>query len=520
MSLVNKIKCCTWNCTTINNRLQELDHFLNNFNLDVCCLNETRLSQERKLKCKGYIVYRNDRNSQGGGVAVIIRNNIKHYRIPNQTQFPDECVILNLITDAGDVTVAAIYNPPNKTIKVNEINALFNINNKVLILGDLNARHIAWNCPTINVNGKILLKYSNNNNITIEAPFEPTHYSSNPQHQPSVINITLLKNIIVTKPQSISQLSSNHNPVVFKLHSNFNINNKKMIYNYKEAKWDVFNEYIAEKIDSTAPLISNQVDLEQQTINFLKIIKKATNRAVPKISANINKNNFPLYITNLIKIKNKIRRKYQKNRSPRNLREYNTLQYLVNKRLYLWRNECWNQTLSKLSPEKGNLWKIKKCITKPHQNIPPLQSNNATIYKDADKTELLASHFENIHNNIHNTGSMSHKNRVSKTVKNFINGNNEGINQINICTIEEIIGHIKTLKNKKPPGMDGIPNIILKKLSNKALELFSHIINKILELNYFPEVFKLAKIIAKHKSGKAPDLPINYRPVCSVDSVK
>lgn len=222
------INCCTWNCTTIKTRLNELDYFLDNNNIDICCLNETRLSPNKKLKCKGYVVHRNDRNSQGGGVAVLIKEGIKHELLPKYPQFPNENVALNIKTHNGEITIVAVYNPPKKTLKISELNSIFLRNRRTIILGDLNAKHIAWNCPTNNKNGKMLLDYCTKNNIIIEAPFEPTFYPTNPSQRPSVIDIILLKNISITKPQALSQLSSNHEPVVF------NISNKLISVSEKE----------------------------------------------------------------------------------------------------------------------------------------------------------------------------------------------------------------------------------------------------------------------------------------------
>lgn len=113
MDLTNNLISYTWNCTTIKNKLVELEHFINYYNIDMCRLSETRLGPENKLKCKEYAVHRNDRNMQGGGVAVLIKSNttIKYFILPNDPQFPTESIVFNLYTIKGAVIVVAMCNP-------------------------------------------------------------------------------------------------------------------------------------------------------------------------------------------------------------------------------------------------------------------------------------------------------------------------------------------------------------------------------------------------------------------------
>lgn len=66
------------------------------------------------------------------------------------------------------------------------------------------------------------------------------------------------------------------------------------------------------------------MDIEEQTNHFIHGIKSAINKAV--ISQQIFNNNLPQNLQKLIKVKNKIRRKYQKDRSSINLIKYKIMQ--------------------------------------------------------------------------------------------------------------------------------------------------------------------------------------------------
>ena len=68
----------------------------------------------------------------------------------------------------------------------------------------------------------------------------------------------------------------------------------------------------------------------------------------------------------------------------------------------------------------------------------------------------------------------------------------------------EIKSIIKRIRNLKVPGKDGIFYVLIKKLPEATLNsLFSNF-NKCLELAYFPEKWKNAKVIPILKPDKNP----------------
>lgn len=69
------------------------------------------------------------------------------------------------------------------------------------------------------------------------------------------------------------------------------------------------------------------------------------------------------------------------------------------------------------------------------------------------------------------------------------------------------------MKSYKAPGLDGIRNILLKKLPFRALILIVKIINGCMKIGYFPSTFKLAKVVPIPKPGKDHKLTTSYRPI-------
>ena len=76
----------------------------------------------------------------------------------------------------------------------------------------------------------------------------------------------------------------------------------------------------------------------------------------------------------------------------------------------------------------------------------------------------------------------------------------------------EVRNIIKELKDKSSPGLDCIPNSVIKFAVDFIAAALSNIINSSLIHGYFPDRLKMAKVIPVYKSGDS-SLLTNYRPI-------
>ena len=125
------------------------------------------------------------------------------------------------------------------------------------------------------------------NNCQINYPDEPTYYHIQNENRPSILDLVVTKNCTVTKPNSLFELNSNHNPVSFKLLVNVDVSKTFRINDYKNTNWGLFREKIDELI-TINPLIDNINDLELKVANFTKVIIQASQETIPKITINMN----------------------------------------------------------------------------------------------------------------------------------------------------------------------------------------------------------------------------------------
>ena len=79
--------------------------------------------------------------------------------------------------------------------------------------------------------------------------------------------------------------------------------------------------------------------------------------------------------------------------------------------------------------------------------------------------------------------------------------------------------HINSLKPRTAPGNYGISTVMLWHLPTCAIQHLTHLFNSILQLGYFPTIWKAAKVIPNHKSNKPPTDANSYHPVSLLNSI-
>ena len=81
-------------------------------------------------------------------------------------------------------------------------------------------------------------------------------------------------------------------------------------------------------------------------------------------------------------------------------------------------------------------------------------------------------------------------------------------------TPEIVLGHIRSLKNKKAPSFDMICNEHIKYGGHKLLTTITELFNLIIQTGKLPKKCKMGMIIPVFKNnGKPRTQPINYRPI-------
>ena len=201
------------NINSVNNKKSELQLFTTSreqFDGNVICLNDTRLTKSKRLKIKGYKTLRKDHSSgrsRAGGVAILFKNEMRVTEIVNDIE---ELLIIELSTDTMHIRVATAYLHPGEFLTQKHIDALEKNQSNThridafILIGDLNAHCGLDRAGKYDRAGRMLNNIININNYTIANDKSPTYYSSG-NNISSCIDICLVK---TNKPSIIDEWST------------------------------------------------------------------------------------------------------------------------------------------------------------------------------------------------------------------------------------------------------------------------------------------------------------------------
>jgi hypothetical protein len=95
-------------------------------------------------------------------------------------------------------------------------------------------------------------------------PETPTYFPPNVYRNLSIIDGFLLKNVHVTStPRSISEMSSDHNPVNLTINlSSTCMNAMDVFFDYEKADWNVIKDYLNMELNDVDFPFSNEIQID------------------------------------------------------------------------------------------------------------------------------------------------------------------------------------------------------------------------------------------------------------------
>lgn len=582
------------NSIVSKNKRHNLDILLKKHKPTIVLLNETKLNTRHKVQFKNYNFIRTDRiTKQGGGTGILIKTDIKFERIDNQ-----QSLIQNLEYTAikifsgkgGSFFVASVYLPPTSAFLDQDMKNLLKLANKdrVIIGGDFNAKHQLWsNKPKqTNTNGINMYNWYTNNcinlKINIVHSLLPTRNQGDSHTYLDLFlvsdGISILYDQNTPNHLKTIDFESDHCVVELKISTENKLQSVDpiIIPNYSQTNWRELRTSIDEKLDDIEIPIDRNMSPQEidNTITELNTVMiKAIEMHVPKTTIK-NTTNIPLpaSITKLIDEKNKMRKKWFRQRydsSAHRLKsEIKCLNKIITEQINHLYNENWSTKLQNIEKDNNVFKNIKKFsgnntrIEYPNLTETLINGLQTTAKTTIDKANMLGKYFESVHTQNHNTGCPNFTIIIDDLInKNFENNsrplmefnskktadmeltdhhpfpkryqtenkkkpnnphirtaeilklkeNNE--NYMNLLRRSDTKNFLKTRKNKKSSGPDKIPNFILRKLSSKFHYFITILFNQIYVSGYFPKIWKEATIIPLLKPRKPPQNTTSYRPI-------
>lgn len=379
-----------------------------------------------------------------------------------------ECVGIRLTSPESNIIIVSAYNSPNLPLASSDLDILFDLGTKVLIMGDLNAKHEYWRCDQNNSRGTVLFDHMVLHDYQMYGPSSPKLVHYNHAHTPSTPDLLLSQNVTsVSELRTLSALSSNHLPVFFSVGGDFTRHSFKQ-YRYSEANWVEYRSYLDKNISLTSTTYNsiNSIDKAVDQLQFAILMSHEIN--VPSGPSSVKRYTLPRRVKVLISTKNKLRKMAAKEMNPITKmqinKDINIIKTKIKFQIHIYNDKIWNDKLAQIDNPSTDIWRIVKSLTYKPSVIPPLKYESGQLTASpAEQCKLLADTF---HNNMSLTMNWPSDNITEAAVNKSSNklDNVKDFTPPNLVRPREVIKSIRKLKSRKSPGVDIIHNCLLKKI--------------------------------------------------------
>lgn len=372
------IRLLQYNIQSIIPNKHQLIFFLQNKQIDIALLSET-FKCDDSFKLPNYnIVYKN-RDDNYGGVAIILKKNIKFRKIKYQSN--QDIVIIETTNLTPNIIVTSLYIPPsvNQSTFESEFRKLLQFldpHDNVLVGGDFNARSKLLGDSVDHPRGVKMMQTLDDFNFSILNDGSPTfHRFIDKTTHASVLDVTFsnFSTPLTWKTIDNPISGSHHKPIIIELLTKSTIDN--IFVNKKQ-------------ITATLSKISLPESIEE--------INKTITNIVEKCSYKIKNRKPKSYWDESV---NRVYRKYlaafqkcRKFTNPANIREYYLAKEEWTQKLRAAKNENWNKKIEELNKNGGTkeCWRFIKNVKNCQD--PTFQRPNWTFNQQNDYLQMLNSH--------------------------------------------------------------------------------------------------------------------------------
>ena len=507
-------KIASLNITSLVKHIDELAILMSDKPLDVLAINETRLDDnitDEAISVPGYCIVRNDRNRQGGGVAIYIKEAIS-FKVRSDLKC-DEIESLTVeITKPNQkpFLVTSWYRPPSSEIEVLNcfdrlLSRLEDENKESIILGDVNCNLLAKNVDSRTSTLKFtydVYQYSQ----LIKTPTRITENTS-----------TLIDHLITNMPHKIIKsgvchLSISDHSLIYAIRRSIPLREKPRIIetrNYKDfdltcfladlkqLPWD-----LVELSDDPNEMLCVWKTLFLDTLNTHAPVKtkRVRNVAAPWITPQLKK---------LMFYRDNLKKKAIISKTNDSWELYQKIRNSVNSQIRKTKRSYFltNIEVNKNNPKKT--WKtLNSLLGKKSKNtiVRNIKVEGHDITEPKKIAELFNNYFVNVGpslaNEIPATSSKPEAN-ITHTSSTF------QFQPISGSAVREVINKLKA---GKATGMDKIPAEVIKAAAPVIAQSLAVIFNASLKTGVFPDEWKTAKVSPVFKNGAKNDRN-NYRPI-------
>jgi Reverse transcriptase (RNA-dependent DNA polymerase)/Endonuclease-reverse transcriptase len=425
-----------------------------------------------------------------------------------------EATAILVNTTYGKIKIISVYHPPKNRLYACDLDKLLPPNHKVIVAGDLNAKHESWHSSVMNIRGQDLYNHAALHDYVVIGPCEPTFYNHNMSHQADVLDVAILADIRADYDITVvDALVSDHNPIILTVGHCINRTTPRQVKAYERANWESFRSTVFAQLPTEPPVIQDAAALDDAVSTLTRAIQTGIDNAIPTVTLTDNSYlDIPTRIRRSIDCKNVIKRQYQRTRDPMLKTQLNRAVRQIHQDIATLRAERWEHKLAKLRLHDNSLWRMTRALRSTVRVDSPLDTPNGVALSAREKAEVIADTLEEAFTP---NPPADDSEDIEDDVMQFLWTPEQQTppDLLKCSSLSELATIAGTLSNNKAPGLDGITVREFKALPTRAAEYYLHIVNASINLAYFPDQWKTAKIVSFPKPGKPLKSPTSYRPI-------
>ena len=505
-------------------KLDQIKNFANSANAAVLSLSETWLDEsvhDNEVRIDGYVIERRDRNREGGGVCIYIRENLAFTRRPDVESDDLEFLAVDLLLPkTKPILIGTCYRPPKdkdyfSKLEKNILNSPTYMQQESYILGDFNT-NVEGKYSSLN---KALNGFMNLFNFK-QLINEPTRVT--------VTSSSTIDLILSSDPDRVTQSGvvnigmSDHNAIFCsrKINKGFKLNkhNTCKIRSMKDFDQDVFVDKLR-NVNWFDVLNCENVDMAWS--KFKKLFIDVIDTVAPVKEVRLKYKSEDWFTGELVELIHERDKALMKFRKCKDNEMYNIYKNLRNKVQYEIRKAKKNYVKNVVKENQScakKLWKTIKNLgvpskTKSACNIGLKDEISGEIVFD---NEVVASKFNMFFSNIASklVSKLPEREFDDESLSRFYlqKGVTRNSFSFTIVSEEEVSKLLSSLNVAKSTGCDNISAQFVKYGAAVISTPVTYIINLSLTQSMVPSDFKLARVIPLYKKGSR-SCEGNYRPV-------
>ena len=512
------MKLASLNINSITKHIDELRILMKDKPLYLIAINESKIDDTvlyREIHIIGYNMIRKDRNRNGGGVIIYLRDTISFSERNDLTSNSLEMICLEIKKPHNkSFLVCAWYRPPNSnTILFTDFEAFLSKcdleNYELLIMGDLNCD--ISKTPQDPNTRKLLFSFSLYQiDQLINEPTRVTRtsatmidlfFTNKPENilQSGVIHLGISDHSLIYAVRKVNSPKCRERLKLVRNFKNFNATDfvwdisqisweSVVLHNNPNVCWKIWQSLFIEVLDRHAPLRNIRI--------------RAT--SLPWITQKIKK---------LMRLRDFHKKRAVKYNSQIDWSKFKETRNKVHLELRLAKKDYFYDKikLSAQSNDVGKSWSLINSLigkTSKDKNITELCVDDSSTSDDCVIAETFNEFFVSIGSKLasESCSDSMHATKTNNTSR------SSTIFKFSEIGVEEVTAGLRNLKISKATGIDMIPSRALKIAADIIAPSITWIFNLSLKTGIFVDAWKKACVLPIYKSGDR-QLCENYRPI-------